>query len=390
MLIDFYLLTLLTIWCILLFILNNEKNKVGALYSLVIIMIFYTPNLYFILGGESYRFFDEASLQAYIYYSSFVMLIYALVYSLVYGYRGSFKGYKVIFNSSFLIKLYLGFVVGFIFIYYAYFFKSFPTVHFILSGELIERPDLTGSIPFFFTVSTIAFVVLPSAYFFYFNKFSTFQHILANLVIVLIFVMGGNKGLVVFYFIFLWLFVFKLKIDLRVITLFILSIAIYMLTKGITEINSEVIDYLASSPFRRFFVTQGTCFLFRIDMLSEGYTALQADPRGIKFDVFSEMYNTDIVGSCPTFVTGDLLVKYGYMMSLTLFIVISLVVLILSKWALHVQCNKKLFLYWNIYFVIFIIVMSGLESSNLFRIVFVVCNLLVIYVLSNIKIQRYL
>ncbi len=385
---SFILLTLLAFWVVILLVINNDKNKIGFLYSLVILIIFYTPNLYFFFGGTAYDFFDEKSLDEYILYSSIVMLLYGLVYTVTYGCKISLSNYQLFFKESVLVKLYFFTIVSASLIYYAYFFSHFPTVHFLLEGELIERPDLTGEIPFFFTVSTIAFIVLPSAYFFYFNRFSKYQHIVVNIVIVFIFIAGGNKGLVVFYFLFLWLYIFSAKLDFRILILFLISMGIYLLTKGITEINAEVMEYLMSSPFRRFFVTQGSCFLFRLDMISDGYSYLQADSRGIKFDVFARMYNTEVVGSCPTFVTGDLLVKHGYAVSLLLFVIISFVILSLSKISFHLRCNKKLFLYWNIYFIIYLVVMSGLGSSNIFRIAFVICNFILIYSLGSIIVNK--
>ncbi len=385
---SFILLTLLAFWVIILLIVNNDKNKIGFLYSLVILIIFYTPNLYFFFGGTAYGFFDEKSLDEYILYSSIVMLLYGLVYMVTYGCKISLSNYQLFFKESVLVKLYFFTIVSTSLIYYAYFFSHFPTVHFLLEGELIERPDLTGEIPFFFTVSTIAFVVLPSAYFFYFSRFSKYQHFAINVVIIFVFIAGGNKGLVVFYFLFLWLYTLGAKLDFRILILFLISMGIYLLTKGVTEINAEVMEYLMSSPFRRFFVTQGSCFLFRLDMISDGYSYLQADPRGIKFDVFARMYNTEVVGSCPTFVTGDILVKHGYAVSLLLFIIISFVILSLSKISFHLRCNKKLFLYWNIYFIIYLVVMSGLGSSNIFRITFVICNFILIYSLGNVIVNK--
>lgn len=383
---SFTLLTLLVFILSALLIFTKERAKVGFLFSILVILIFYTPNLYFFLGGESYRHFDEESLGAYIDYSNVVMFLYILTYISVYAFKSNIKTYEINFRSTFFVKLYFYPVFVFVVMYYLYFSSKFPVVNLLLYGELLERPDLTGSIPFFFMMSTIAFVVMPSMYFYYFSIFNKFQHALINAAMVVMFVMAGHKGVVVFYFLFLWLYVFNAKVDLKIAFLFVLSLMIYMLTKGITELNADVVEYLMSSPFRRMFVTQGACFLHRLDMLAEGYSYMQADPRGIKFDVFSHMYNTNVVGSCPTFVTGDLMVKYGFASSLVFFVLISSIILSISKSAFYVRTNKRLLLYWTIYFCIYIIVMSGIETSNQIRISFALFNLALIYFLSKVSV----
>ncbi len=52
-------------------------------------------------------------------------------------------------NQSLCTKIYSVLIVLPVILYYLYYAKQMPLMTFILSGELIERPDVTGSIPFF-------------------------------------------------------------------------------------------------------------------------------------------------------------------------------------------------------------------------------------------------
>jgi hypothetical protein len=239
------------------------------------------------------------------------ILIYLLLSIFIDSLR--FKKDAINIKDNIYIKIYFLLFLVPILAYYALYFKQFPMVQLFITGNLIDRPDMDGSIPHFFTVSVIVAIIIPSIYFFYFDKIKSLKlHFFINIILVLLFVPPGHKGFVIYYAIFMWLYIFKGKIDLKLFLVFIFLMFLYMITKGITEINSEIISYMMNSPFRRFFVTQGACFIHRIDMINEGFDFINnANIRGLKFDVFAHMYNTtSIIGSAPTFYTGDFLVKY--------------------------------------------------------------------------------
>jgi len=120
-------------------------------------------------------------------------------------------------------------------------------------------------------------------------------------------------------------------------------------------------------------------------MINEGYNYLYASSRGIKFDVFSHMYGGDIVGSCPTFFTGDLYIKYSFGVILLFFSIISVMILLVSKVTYRLQTNRRLFLYWNIYFCIYLIIMSGFGFSNSMRFILIAVNLFVVYFLCRLS-----
>ena len=390
MLIDFSLLTLVFFaFMYYTFLIKKDYKRITFLYSFSLITIFYTPSLYFFFDGEVYRFFSDKNLIYFFHIGTVTICIYLFLSIFIDQYN--LKKQRLLINKdNFFIALYfLGFLIP-ILLYYIVYFKQFPLVQLFYTGDLIDRPDMTGSIPHFYTVSTIVSIVIPSIYFFYFiNIKGYYKHFFINIVMIFLFIASGNKGFLVYYFIFIWLYVFKAKLDIRVLLMFIFSLVVYATTKGIQEIDPELVSYMMNSPFRRFFVTQGTGFIHRIDMLNEGFDFINnVNPRGLKFDVFQHMYNTNIIGSAPTFYTGDFLVKYGKVFSFSIFIIISSLLLYVSKFLHKLETNIKLFIYWNIYAVLFFIVMAEINLSNSLRVFVGIFNIFIVILLSKIKLKK--
>lgn len=386
MLIEFLLLNIIfTVFIYYTFFFKKDYKRITFLYSFSLITIFYTPSLYFFLGGEVYRFFSDDSLIDFFYVGMITVSIYLFLSFIIDSLH--IKKQILFVKDNLFIKIYfISFLIP-ILLYYTIYFKQFPLVQLMLTGEVIDRPGMTGAIPHFFTVSIIVSILIPSIYFFYFNKISsTYKHLFINIIILFLFIASGNKGFVVYYFIFIWIYIFKGKMDIRILLMFILSLVIYAISKGLLEVNSELFSYLMNSPFRRFFVSQGTCFIHRIDMLNEGFDFINnSNPRGLKFDVFEHMYNTNITGSAPTFYTGDFLVKYGHFFSFLIFIFISSILLYSSKLLYTMDTNIKLFIYWNIYSILFFIVMAEINFTNFIRMFVGIFNIYIVIYLNKIK-----
>ncbi len=389
MLTDFLLLTVVTfIFLFYTLIIKKDYKRITFLYSLSLITIFYTPSLYFFFGGEVYRFFSDKSLIDFFHIGTYTILIY-LFLSILIDYLRFKQASLNINNNKFILVYFLFFLVPII-LYYIIYFKQFPLVNLLLSGELIDRPDLTGAIPHFYTVSTIVSIIIPSMYFFYFNNIKKgYMHFFINAIMIFLFIASGNKGFLAYYFIFIWLYVFKAKLDFKIFAMFIFTMFVYMLTKGILEMNPEVFSYMMNSPFRRFFVSQGTCFIHRVDMVNEGFDFINnVSPRGLKFDVFAHMYNTTkTIGSAPTFYTGDFYVKYGLFFSLLIFTIISSILLYASKYLFILRTNKKLFFYWNIYALLFFISMAEIDFANGIRMLVAILNIFIVVFLSKLYLQ---
>ncbi|MGL5098754.1 MAG: hypothetical protein ACRC6B_01755 [Fusobacteriaceae bacterium] len=256
-----------------------------------------------------------------------------------------------------------------------------------MNDELIERPDLTGNIPFFYTASTIVSVILPSAYFYFFDDIkSKWYHLLINVFIVFFFVASGHKGLIVYYFLFIWIYVMNYRVNLSLLVIICIIFLNYLIAKGIVEFNNDTFQYLLNSPFRRFFVTQGAGYIHRMDMLlNEAYNYINANPRGIKFDVFEHMYGVGLIGSAPTFFTGDFLIKYGFIASLIIFFIVTTCILLCAKWLTLTEMNRKYFVYWNFYFVLYLICMAEISFASSMRMLFAVLNVVLIYILCRKK-----
>lgn len=381
----FSFITLALFFVLCVYIFSAEIRKPSVLYSLSLVTIFYTPSIYFYFGGTAYRFFDDQSLVLFFYVGGMFLFLYGVLMLFIRAYF--FPSGSVKFNSNLFVKIYFLFFVGIICVYYAIYFKSMPLMYFLISGEMIDRPDLTGSIPRFYTVSSLVMVYLGSTYFYYFESIKRkWLHVLINLSMCFIYVMAGHKGFVVYYCLFLWIFVFKLAVDLKIFFIFFALLFVYMLTKGITHVDADVLAYMMDSPFRRFFVTQGTGFIHRLDLLEFGGVLEHA--RGIKFAVFQKMYNVPFDGSAPTFYTGDLIVKYGYVYSYLIFILISSFLLLFCQCVYRLSCNKRLFLFWNFYVVTFLISMAEISFSSSVRVLLVFVNLTLVYFLGRITMTK--
>lgn len=387
MVIDFLLLTIIIIiFLVYVIAIKKDYKRITFLYSLSLVTIFYTPSLYFFFGGEVYRFFSNQSLIEFFHIGTYTVLIYLFLSISIDSLKLKHTSLNIK-NNKFVVTYFLSFLVPIIF-YYIIYFKQFPLVHLFLNGELIDRPDLTGEIPHFYTVSTIVSIIIPSMYFFYFENIKKkYLHFFINAIMIFLFIASGNKGFLVYYFIFIWLYVFKAKLNFKLLLMFIFSMLVYLITKGILEVNKEVFNYIMTSPFRRFFVTQGTCFIHRIDMVNEGFDFINnVSPRGLKFDVFAHMYNTTkIIGSAPTFYTGDFYAKYGLSFSLLIFTIISSIILYVSKYLFILHTNKKLFIYWNIYVLLFFISMAEINFANSIRILVAILNIYTVIFLSKLS-----
>jgi len=390
LLIDFLLLSIIFLVFILYtFIYKKDYKRVTFLYSFSLITIFYTPSLYFFFGGEAYRFFTDKSLIDFFHIGTITIFIYLVLSWFIDSLN--LKQSTVMIKNSLLVKIYFLIIIIPILLYYIVYFKSFPLVNLLLNGELIDRPDLTGAIPHFYTISTVVSIIIPSIYFFYFREIkSKYMHLLINIIMIFLFIASGNKGFLAYYFIFVWLYIFNGKVDIKLILMFFFLMLVYAITKGILSVNPELFSYMMNSPFRRFFVSQGTGFIHRIDMVNEGFDFLHnSNPRGLKFDVFAHMYNTtSIVGSAPTFYTADFYAKYGEWVSFVIFTIISSIILYISKLFHIMNTNRKLFFYWNIYAIIFFIVMAEINFTNTIRIIVGIANIYIVILISKIVIKE--
>ncbi len=385
----FSLLTFIVLIFILILYIKKEFEKTYILYSIFLFLIFYTPSVYYIFGGNSYKYFSDETFNHYMLYSSLIFAINILILGLKYTtgiplIKIGLTGNEII-KSNILTYAYIFIITIIIFFYIFFNFYSFPLISLAFNGVLLERPDITGSIPNFYSFSTIMVFVIPSFYFLLYNKIKNYKllNILSILVVMLLCTISGHKGIVTFLFVFFWIVILKLKIDLKFPIILLVLIFIYAVTKGVKVINNETLGYLIESPLRRFFVTQGTCFIYRIYAIDIDYSFIKDIP--LKVQICDMMYGGNGNGcSSPTVFIGDMLIKYGYLIStLTYTFVVYLIVLTIKNIDYHFKRNY--FVLWSFYSIMYLIGMAEISIYSFIRITIILLNFLIIILLSQIN-----
>ncbi len=168
MFVSFSILTITVIFFCCLQIYTQSHNKASVIYALSLITIFYTPTLYYFFGGEVYRFFSESTLITYTHIATFVFVIYSAITFFICSLN--IKSKNITFKDSYLVNFYFAFFILVITLYYAVYIKDMPLAAFILTQEITERPDLTGNIPNFYTISSLVMIYLGSVYFYFFHR----------------------------------------------------------------------------------------------------------------------------------------------------------------------------------------------------------------------------
>lgn len=383
---SFFLLNInFFVLCTLIFVFKEYK-KMYILYFLFLVTIFYSPALYYYFGGKSYFTFNNKALIQYYYLSSFIFFVNSIFLFLKQtAFFPTIKQTQIFYfhRKSNLLKIYFRIIISLILFYIILYFNKFPLIHYIQYHEIIERPDTTGSIPFFYTMSTLMMFILPSFYFYKIEEKNKFQHAIWLLFISITMIIGGHKGIIAFFFIFWWFFILKAKINLKLILIVSLLVVIYAINKGIA-INANTLDYLFSSPYRRFFVTQGACLINRLHLININFpwdTAFD-----IKVQVCSYIFNSEL-GSCsaPTFFIGDLIVKYGFFIACLLYVLVLGAIIFILK-IINILPKQNLFLNWNLYMIFFLLSMAEISFSSFLRIITIVLNIVIVVVLAHYRI----
>lgn len=393
----FSILSLLTAFLIFTTWKNKEYKKSYILYFIFVFIIFYTPSIYFLLGGETYHYFSDKTLQHYMLYSSIIIFfnivaLYIKKTKLVPLLNE--KLIKNIFtkNTNKYHIIYFGIIVSVVFTYIALYFYRFPLVSYLFFGNLLERPDVTGNIPHFYTFSTFMGTIVPSFYFYYFDKIKkNYIHILSVIIIIILMTIGGHKGIVAFFAIFYWIVIYKGKINYKLPLIILLLIVIYAVTKGVNKLNIETFQYLLDSPTRRFFVTQGTCFIYRIHAMDVNYIFDATIP--IKNQLCDIMNDGKGFGcSAPTFFIGDLIIKYGYIIA-TIIYTFSLYIIIVLIKNIDYFLKNNYFLLWSLFSIFYLMGMAEISIYSFLRILSILINVIIVYIIANklntIKITKW-
>ncbi len=382
-----FFLSILT-FCIFYF---KEHKKNYIQYFLFLFIIFYSPAVYYIFGGTSYKIFNNESFINYLWLSIFIFFVNIIFLvlkqtSIIPFIRPIKKIITVENRMTLAVAIYFAFITLVLIMYIGMYANNFTLIHYIRYAEIIKRPDSVGSIPHFYIMSTFLMMIFPSFYFFRAKKITKiYEHFIWLMLITFFSVVAGHKGLITFFMIFFWYHILEHRIDIKLLTILLILLVIYALTKGVA-INTHTLSYLTESPLRRFFVTQGACMINRLYLVDINY--FWDSQIYIKDQVCASMSHVDI-GDCtaPTFFIGDLIVKYGYFTALLIYIIVLALIFFVIK-QLDFYAKDNLFVKWNLFIIFFIIGMSEISIYSSIRIAVILFNLFFVTFLSKIKLHK--
>jgi len=395
--IDNYLFITITFFLIIWFSLTIKffgLKSVYFLYFFLNLTIFYGPISYYQLGFVAYsNAMSNESLLEFAYISIFIFVSNIIVLKTIYL-KQSFIFSNIIGNMTFekinnkkTITTFFIVSYSLIILYIIIFQKHFPLIKLLTTGEIGERLDSSGDIPFYITFSAISMIFIPSGFFYFSNIIKNkFLLIIILLFCILTLSARGNKCIISYFLIFYFLLNSNKINPLKFLLLILVLFFIYGILKGIDNLSDETINYLIDSPFRRLFVSQGSGYIARIEMINNNsfHQGLV-----IKKEVFSSIYNTKYnSGTSPTHFTGDLLVKYGYIIMGIIYVIFSIVFTRLLFTIDMIKSKKEnIFILWSFFLLSFLFTHSEFETANIIRIILMIINFYFIFNISRIKIK---
>ncbi|WP_274364200.1 hypothetical protein [Paenibacillus thermotolerans] len=373
---EFILLNVSFLLFVIISVALGEYKKSFVCFIVVLIINFYTPAVYYsVFNGVAYKMFSEQTYLHYLQMSSIIFLVSSIFLGCKYVIK--FPNSEVFLKRpNLMASVYIMLITALVAFYILIFIKQMPLYSIVAKGISIDRPETSGSLPLYHTFSTFAFFILPGYLFYYLPEInSKLKKLVLFLLVTLVMVIGGNKGVMVFYFLFIWVFIYRLRINIKLAGMFSGAIGFYILISG----SGGFIDSMLSA-FRRFFVTQGVGMINRLEMISINY---DFDMESISNSVFEFIYRYS-GGSHPTFFLGDLLVKIGWLPAMMAFVIMLGLLVLISRWV-DIRYGDNLFIQWNFFVVLYLIGMSGIGKDNLIRMAAIAINLLLILFLSNIR-----
>ncbi len=375
----FAALTIAFLLLILIVIRYKEYEKSLAIYLFMASTIFYFTPSYYIFGGRTYRYFKDQHLEAFILFSIVILLSFSAILLLKQK-LPVFKPLEAI-KSNPLITLYMAGIVVVILLYIFYFRDRFPLIMALTQDAEKNpyRPDSTGSIPLYFTVMTFVYYVVPSFYFYIIEtrKTSPLMHVVMIGFISCLLLIGGNKGVFLYFLFFIWVYVLKLKLDWRVIVMGVVSAIFYFgLKEGFGYLTRDITKNILGMV-RRLFVTQGSGFIDRIYLKDTGLILGKVPLSNV---VHAHIYH--VSGSNPTYFVGDLVFVYGYIKAFIIHTAVLLGLTVSSKW-FDDACSKHLYLKWSFFTILYLLAMAEVTTSTWFKFLAIVCNALVLYFVSK-------
>lgn len=355
------------------------KSSIAILY-LFIINTFVSPAVYYhLVGGDSYIQFSASDFDKYIkigcVYLLFILVINVLMITKT-SLNLSIKGFKVKFayNSINVAKNISYFIIVICLMCVWIYRDRMPLLYQVVyhrTMAVLDRPDVSGSIPHYFTLSTIMSSFFPM-FFFYLKERIRMKK--TNIIawftlIIFVLLVGGNKGMLVYFAIFVWMRIWKMKIDWRIALAAVMLFYAYEVTiyGSVMIANGQFITGLFP-PLRRFFVTQGAMFLNRIPIIESGELISGAE---VSSFIYHKVYGIT-GGSAPTYFVGDLMVDYGYALGMFFSILVTIAIYYISIRIDKDNSNgQNLYKHWAQFYLIFVLGNSGFNSNFFIRMVIV-------------------
>lgn len=363
----------------------KEYKKSLAVFLIMVLTIFYSPTIYYILGGTAYKTFDDGDLKLYMLLGSTTFIFYALMICI----KNNTKQIRLPKikrkKAKSIAMIYIFAVSLIVFLYIALFLNRFPLIQALFYGISILRPDTIRYIPYYFTFSVFMHFIIPSFYFYIVQNYELKKvtKILLLILTSVIIAIGGNKGILVFFFIFIWVFEYKMKVNIPICMMAVSSIFLYIvLGSGFSGMQSMFsIFFDLASPLRRFFVTQGAMLINRLHMVRINYNFdFDLD---ISENVYRFVYG-DEFGSAPTYFMGDFIVQYGVLGGFIIHIFIMAFFILLSK---RIDASQSIFTMWSYYSILYLIAMGGIGNTFMWRVIAIVTSYFIIRFLDpDIKI----
>lgn len=372
---EFGMLTLSVLLFSVVILHYGLHRKSMAVFYLLILTELYTPACYYIAGTTTYLKFGLKAFQLYMLMGTLSFLGYSLI--LICVQRLRFESRNLILTRCdipakrmALLWLFVMCVIGMIVIYLVHFRDGLPFYQAVFHNFKIEdRPDGSGAIPHWFTLSTLIAVALPTFYLYYHQKrgFSKITNLALIGLISLAMVSGGNKGFVAYWLIFLWVYLWKMRMDGRVVAAALIAVVFTSIIMGgsFTNISIGYLESTASYGFGRFFLTQGAMLVNRFEMILQGYPF---NDTCLSEQVFPFVYGEE-VGSAPTYYLGDLLIQFGFIGGFLLHLLVFIVLSIVGR---YLDCQEfseyKTYLFFCVQFFLG---MAEISMSFLYRLLVV-------------------
>ena len=369
--------------CLFLGVILYNRLHRGPLciFFFLIFTELYTPAYYYVMTStESYVHFGVETLRTYIWMSTAAFLVYSMILAVFQ--RVDFRPSRLAVTrwgipapaaKSFLLLLVVG-ITALLVLYLAYYREGLPLYQAIFHSTWLDRPDTTGGVPHWFTISAFLCVAFPCFYLYYHQRcsFSWFTNLLLIGAVSLFMVVGGNKGFVVYWFLFLWVYLWGMKLDMRILIVGGISVIVLLIIMtGTTDVFS-LSGFLSGLEYGigRFFLTQGAMLVNRIEMIRQGFVF---DLSSITAQVYTFVYEQD-GGSSPTYYLGDLIVEFSLLRGFLLHLVVFTILAAISRWlACQPFSEYKTWLFFCIQYFLGI---NSICSSFLFRLALVIALLL--------------